>query len=232
MSGSHTRADRVQKHRPSTSVKPHDCRMRRRSWPGGTSVSMSRTTRRETWPWAHSQRPGLFRVLQPQPGGNRTWASDALAIRQASSALAWSRAFPGRAERYRRVSRRPPEPRPAAGRTRTGEVHEEILKTSTGPVRTAECIGMPNWSLLRRDLRVLRRVTQIIDEKTGKMLEMKNAMHHPGFGVCEARYSEMSDVLSQEHLSVLAGNMAGASGTAGDPPRSGRSVAPALVRGE
>jgi hypothetical protein len=67
--------------------------------------------------------------------------------------------------------------------------HREILKTvdssnrNRGMYWDAELV--PYWG---GTYRVLKRVSRLIDEKTGKMIEMKNLVHHPDTVVCQARY--------------------------------------------
>jgi hypothetical protein len=70
------------------------------------------------------------------------------------------------------------------------KAHEEILKTVTtdnlnrGMYWDAELVPYCGGTY-----RVLRRVTKIIDERNGKMLEMKNACIILDTVVCQARYS-------------------------------------------
>jgi hypothetical protein len=68
--------------------------------------------------------------------------------------------------------------------------HEEILKTidysnrNRGMFWDAELVPYCGGTF-----RVLKRVTRLIDEKTAKMLEMKNACLVLDTVVCQARYS-------------------------------------------
>lgn len=91
-----------------------------------------------------------------------------------------------------------PEKQPTPGVTlnlQPGELvrvksHEEILQTLTTASKNR---GM-SWDAemvpyCGGTYRVLKRVTQIIDEKTGKMLEMKNPCIILDSVVCEGRYS-------------------------------------------
>jgi len=66
----------------------------------------------------------------------------------------------------------------------------EILKTVTTDYKNRGLMWDPEFApFCGKTYRVLRRVTQILDEKTGRMLTMKNACIILDSVVCEARYN-------------------------------------------